>query len=138
MWKAALAGLIALAAAGMVPASAEDFGAPAAATAQADPAVEAKIARAKAALRLRPDQERHWPAVAAAIREWAYRPVAAEESFVRSARRRAADWAGRANRARKVLIAAMPLMRTLDAEQKRTAAMLARALGFESIAAAAL
>jgi hypothetical protein len=133
MWKAALAGAIALAAAGSLPASAAEKATRStpAASAHVDPAVEAKIAQAKAALRLRPDQERHWPRVAAAIREWANQPAAdaPASDFIERAKSRAVN-------AQRVVSAALPLMRTLDPGQKQTALMLVRAMGFGHLAAA--
>jgi hypothetical protein len=139
MWKAALAGAIALVAAGVLPASAQE---PARATTVAsshsDSAVEAKIAQAKSALRLRPDQERHWPRIAAAIRVWASRTAASDEGadFIQRARQRASAISARAAGAKRVMSAAMPLIRTLDPEQKQTAMMMVRAMGFSSLAAA--
>jgi hypothetical protein len=141
MWKEALAGAMVLAAAGVSPASAGERTTTTvpAASAHADAAVEAKIARAKAALRLRPDQERYWPRVAAAIREWANQPAADTTGgfgFIRRARSNMAVLSARARSAKHVVSAALPLTRTLDPDQKQTAMMMIRALGFGHLAAA--
>jgi hypothetical protein len=71
MWKAALAGVIALAAVSSLPATAGEMGGAGSASSGISASVEAKIAQAKASLQLRPDQEKHWPRVAAAVRAWA-------------------------------------------------------------------
>jgi hypothetical protein len=138
MRKAALAGAIAFAATVALPASAQESARAApTVSAQVNAAIEAKIAEAKAALRLRPDQERHWPRIAAAIRRWANQGANESEGngFIQPARRAAAVSA-RAAGAKRVMSAAMPLIRTLDAEQKQTALMLVQAIGLGSLAAA--
>jgi hypothetical protein len=135
MLKAALAGALVLAAVGVMPASADPMentgglhrGG------QSAGISESQIAQAKAALRLKPEQERHWPRVAAALRavaRVAARAEADESGFVQRVRGRATQAAG----ARRVMAAAMPLIRSLDAEQKQTAMSMVRAAGFGSLA----
>lgn len=118
MIKAALAGAFLLAAMGFVPASAESV--------QNNVSVglvltESHIAQAKAALRLTPQQERHWPRVAAALR-----------SFARQGNGVTSQLSG----ARRVISAAAPLLRSLDSEQRQTALSMVRSLGFGHLASA--
>jgi hypothetical protein len=134
MWKALLAGLVVLAFSGSiatsVPASA-DTG-----------RLEAGIARFKAALRLTPAQERHWPRVEAALRtvvaEGDRQQVAdasGNPGFFRRVGTRATEMAMNASSMRRLVSAAHPLVKSLDQEQKREAVTLARAMGFGSLAA---
>jgi hypothetical protein len=99
---------------------------------------EAQIAQAKAALNLTPAQARHWPRVAAALRavsRQAVRAAAADEDgFVHKVRSRAASISSQAAGARRVLSAAMPLIRTLSPEQKQTARAMAQSFGFGHLA----
>ncbi|NIK49701.1 hypothetical protein [Variibacter gotjawalensis] len=76
------------------------------------------------------EQERHWPRVAAAIR-----------SFSRDSDRVESGEAGMGEKlkhqvvgAKRVLAAAMPLIKTMTPEQKRTAAGLVRMMGYASLA----
>jgi hypothetical protein len=131
MWKALVAGLIALAFAGFTPASAEP-----------SPQLEGGIARFKAALRLTPEQERHWPRVEAALRSIARegeRQQVADASpqpgFFRRVGARATEFAMSAASIRRLASAAQPLVKSLDEGQKREALTLARAMGFGSLAA---
>jgi hypothetical protein len=137
MWKAALAGALALAAVGVLPASAQEFGHAGSAAHSGAAMSEAQIAQAKAALRLTPSQERHWPRVAAALRALSRMRASGDDGdngFVQRMRGRAAAVASQAAGARRVMAAAMPLVRTLNAEQKETAAGLVRAAGFGHLA----
>lgn len=121
MFKAALAGAIALAAVGIGPVSADTHGQ----EWRGGPAVgltESRIAQAKAALRLTPAQERHWPRIASALRS--------------IARQGSDSTMARANGARLVVAAARPLFRTLDADQRQTAIGMVRAMGFGYLASA--
>lgn len=135
MWKALAAGLLVLALsgsiAGSVPASAEP-----------SLRLEAGIARFKAALRLTPGQERHWPRVEAALRLIASEndrqqvaDASPEPGFFRRVGVRAAELAMSAASMRRLVSAAQPLVRTLDENQKREALTVARAMGFGSLAA---
>ncbi|MGE3986444.1 Spy/CpxP family protein refolding chaperone [Pseudorhodoplanes sp.] len=134
MWKAFLAGLFVLAFSGSVATSVP---------ALADGGrLEAGIARFKAALRLTPAQERHWPRVEAALRSIAGegdRQQVADASgnpgFFRRVGARATEMAMSASSMRRLVSAAQPLVRSLDENQKREAITLARAMGFGSLAA---
>lgn len=133
MWKALLAGLFALALLGSVSGLAR---------AESSPRLEAGIARFKAALRLTPAQERHWPRVEAALRSIASeddRQQVADASgrpgFFRRVGTRATEMALNAASMRKLVTAAQPLVKSLDEDQKREALTLARAMGFGSLAA---
>jgi zinc resistance-associated protein len=134
MWKAFVAGLFVLAFSGSIATSV-----PAAADAGR---LEAGIARFKAALRLTPAQERHWPRVEAALRSVASegdRQQVADASgnpgFFRRVGARATEMAMSASSMRRLVSAAQPLVKSLDQDQKREAMTLARAMGFGSLAA---
>jgi hypothetical protein len=124
MWKAALVGAVALATAGTGLATstvrAEEVG-----YVQRQVGVamsSAQIGRFKAALRLSREQERHWPAVAAALRH------------IRVGGRAAAvainSWS-----LQQLVSAAMPLFETLDENQKRVALRLVESIGFGAFVA---
>jgi hypothetical protein len=136
MKNAALAGALLLAAAG--PAFAGSHAgrlAPIQTAASTHPAVsDAEIARFRAALRLRPDQESHWVAVAkvlrsmvrrdrgdasyAAVGSWKQRPVAFTTSMLDL---------------RRLAAVARPLVEVLDVNQKMTALGMVQAMGFGSL-----
>lgn len=133
MWKAVFAGLfmLAVSTASQVPAHAES-----------NPGLQAGIARFKAALRLTPAQEKHWPRVEAALRvianEGDREPVtdaSAQPGFFRRVGARATEMAMGAASMRRLVSAAQPLVKSLDDSQKREALTLARAMGFGSLAA---
>ena len=143
MVKAALVGALALAAVGVMAASADEI----AISTQVSKTVsrvtfvitDAHIARLKAMLRLTPVQERYWPPVEAALRQFARqqaREDAAAAGFVQRLRDHAAAASAQTVGLKRVLSAAMPLIRALDEEQKQDALKLARALGFASLASA--
>jgi zinc resistance-associated protein len=98
---------------------------------------DSHIARLKAMLKLTDSQERHWPAVEAALRQFARqqaRDEAASAGFVQRLRTEAAGLATQTVALNRVVSAARPLIKTLDEEQKREALKLARALGFDRLA----
>jgi zinc resistance-associated protein len=128
MWKALVAGLFVLAFAG-APAKAE-----------MNPQLEAGIARFKAALRLKPEQQKHWPRVEAALRSIAndgdkVEVADAQPGFIRRTVNRASELAMNASSVRRLVSAAQPLVKTLDEDQKREALTLARSMGFGQLAA---
>jgi hypothetical protein len=131
MWKAALAGALALVAAGVMPVSAQEHLANPAMNDAKSAAVEARIAGVKASLRLRADQERYWPRIASAIRAYANRPRPNGDSS-EGALKRAAT---KALYAQRIASAAAPLMKVLDSEQRQVAVGLIQALGFGHLAA---
>jgi hypothetical protein len=101
--------------------------------------VSAKLAQAKAALRLTPEQARHWPRVEAILRDIVRRQSAAEEqasgSTIYRLSARAADAVVSAAAIRRLVSAAQPLIRSLDEGQKREAITMARAMGLGHVAA---
>ena len=100
--------------------------------------VESKIARAKAALRLTPDQEMHWPRVEVALRDVAQRKNNVEEAsaggFVQKMSARAGEIVLNATSIKRLVSAAQPLIKCLDENQKRQALTMARAMGLSSVA----
>lgn len=129
MWKAFIAGLFALVFAGSVQT-----------TAQANPQLESGISRFKSALRLTPEQYRHWPRVEAALRALARDNARAETDedrpgFVRRVRNRVGEMASNAGSMSRLVAAARPLVNSLDQHQKRDAIQMARSMGFGSLAA---
>lgn len=125
MWKALVAGLFVLAIAG--------------AQAEASPQLEAGIARFKAALRLKPEQQKHWPRVEAALRSMTNETDSAQAGddqpgFIRRTINRAGELAMSASSMRRLVAAAQPLVKSLDQDQKREAITLARAMGFGQLA----
>jgi hypothetical protein len=138
MWKALSAGLFALALFGSFGSIATSV--PAAA--ESSPRLEAGIARFKAALRLTPAQQRHWPRVEAALRSMASEgdreqvaDASGQPGFFRRVGTRATEMAMSASSMRRLVSAAQPLVKSLDEGQKREAMTLARAMGFGSLAA---
>ena len=128
MLRALVAGLFLLAVAG-APAKAE-----------MNPQVEAGIARFKAALRLKPEQLRHWPRVEAALRSMAnegdrVEVASAEPGLLRRVGRKASELAMNASSIRRLMSAAQPLVKSLDEDQKREAMSMARSMGFGHLAA---
>jgi hypothetical protein len=145
MWKAALVGALALAMTGSF-ASAQDLASNSASTGQryalqsgGNGEVESKIAQAKATLRLTPEQEKHWPRVAAALRDVSARMNNVEEAsaggFVQRMGSRAGDFVLSASAIKRLVSAAQPLIKSLDGEQRRSALNMARSMGLASVAA---
>lgn len=142
MWKAALTGVMVLAISGStgafaeIPAAQASYSVPARASSGE---LESGIARFKAALRLTPDQERHWPRVESALREIARNADQADGAEQRGMLRRigsrATEMVLSAAAMKRLVSAAQPLMKTLDDEQKNKAIQIARAMGFGSVAA---
>lgn len=140
MWKAALAGAVALVIAGSTGAFAEtpaiqaNYRVPSPASGE----LESGIARFKSALRLTPDQEKHWPRVESALREIARNSDQSDNDqrgMLRRIGSRATEMVLSAAAMKRLVSAAQPLMKTLDVEQKSKAIQLARAMGFGSVAA---
>ena len=122
MWKAALAGAVAIATVGSFSYSQQGFGiSPAAA--QEIVVTEGQIARLHAALHLTPAQERHWHAVAATLRslghqQQQYRVASADAGFVERTQSRVAGYALTAVAMQRLRSAAQPLVGALSEEQK--------------------
>lgn len=145
MWKAALVGALALTITGSFV-SAQDLASNSAPGGQryalqsaGNGEVESQIAQAKATLRLTPDQEKHWPRVAAALRDVTARMNNAEEAsaggFVQKVKARAGDFVLNASAMKRLVSAAHPLIKSLDEDQKRSALSMARSMGLASVAA---
>lgn len=86
---------------------------------------EGQIAQAKAVLELRPDQERLWPRVASAIRNFSRETNQAPGGSTYQTRTRL-----EASAAKRVLSAAQPLLKTMTLTQRQSASALVRRLGF--------
>ena len=158
MWKALLAGTAAFAIAGSSLVFAQQPpAAPDAAQQQRDngaqrwrPSPEdlaaltdARIAALKTGLKLTPEQERHWPAVEAAIRDFskerfarvqARRDAPRPSDPIERLRRRADEMGNTATALKRLADAADPLYKSLDDGQKRRFAMLARSMGARGFA----
>ena len=140
MWKAALAGALALAATEIslpaTPAYATDVGA----VRQTEPRgkrllSESQIIRFKTALRLDREQERYWPAVATALRGLR-REASQDAGLVRQLADRATEIAVEALGLRRLMSAAMPLYERLDDSQKQVALRIVTSMGFGGFVAA--
>jgi hypothetical protein len=128
MWKPALAGAVLLAA-GMTSLAgtvvrAEEYAHVQRQSLQAGTVISnAQISRFKAALRLTAEQERHWPAVAAALRSMRLG-------------NRMVEVAANAFGVRRLVSAARPLFESLNDDQKLVALRLVESLGFGAFVAA--
>jgi len=120
MWKAALAGAM-LAATGPTFCLAQDYNSTnyeESQSARRGPVVTAgHIAGLRAALRLTSEQQRHWPAVASALRAISGRSANADAVS-------------------RVISAAQPLINSLTDQQRQAGMRVIRASGFSSLAAA--
>ncbi len=98
---------------------------------------EGHIARLRAALRLTPAQLPYWAPVESALNDLA-RQQARGEAAGSSAKfsDRSAAIAATATQLRRLKAIAMPLIQTLDDNQKREAIAFARQLGFQQLVAA--
>ena len=137
MWKAALAGVL-LATIGSSLAAAENQFPGLTQVSASNGMAESRIAQFKAALRLSAEQERHWPRVAAALRQIVQSYNSDESNpggLVQRIGARASNIVLNANAIRLLIAAAQPLMKSLDQEQKQHALVLARHMGFGEVAA---
>jgi hypothetical protein len=125
MRKLMIAGAIALATMGSTVAFAGEAASQGGARASQGSLVvtDDRLAQFKAALNLTAEQQRYWSPIEATLRDIARRQNAVAATLDGSSIRR-------------LVSAAMPLFRRLDAEQKRDAMALARALGISSLASA--
>ena len=164
MWKAALAGALALALGTISAASAQQYWSGNAAYedsrlqrgpayeeprsqrgaayedshSQQGPLVtEAHITGLKSALRLTPEQYAYWGPVESALRSLArHQRRDSSAGFVQRMSDRASAVAGTAIALRRLAAAARPLMRSLSDEQKSSGMQLVRRYGFERLMAA--
>ena len=133
MWKAALAGAVALATIGSFSFSQGGFGIPPAA-AQEVVVTEGQIARLHAALHLTAAQERHWYPVAATLRrlghqQQQYRVASNDSGFVAQAKSRVAGYAVTAMTMQRLRTLAQPLISQLSEEQKQAGRNALSAMG---------
>ncbi len=131
MWKAALAGAVALATMGSF--SHQGLGVSPAA-AQEIVVTEGQIARLHAALHLTSTQERHWHPVAATLRslgrqQQQYRVASNDAGFVAQAKSRVAGYAVTAMTMQRLRSVAQPLINELTEEQKEAGRNALSAMG---------
>jgi len=132
MWKAALAGAVALATMGSFSFSQPGFGiAPAAA--QEMLVTEGQIAQLHAALHLTATQERHWHAVAATLRRLGHQQaqyqVASNDGGFVARSQRVAGYAVTAMTMQRLRAVAQPLIAQLTEEQKQAGRNVLAAMG---------
>jgi hypothetical protein len=132
MWKAALAGAVALATIGSFSFS-PGFGVSPAA-AQEVVVTEGQIARLHAALHLTGPQERHWHPVAATLRslghqQQQYRVASNDAGFVAQAKSRVAGYAVTAMTMQRLRSVAQPLIAELTEEQKEAGRSVLASMG---------
>jgi hypothetical protein len=126
MWKRAALGAAMLAAIGTTSVSADGPGPSVSRTA----ITSAHISHLKSTLRLTPQQEHHWPPVETALRNLTrLTEEDTSKGFAQRLGAHASAAVTNAARIRRVWAAARPLIRSLDAQQKRDAMSLARSLG---------
>jgi hypothetical protein len=133
MWKAAFAGVIALATVGSLSVSHQGLGVSTAA-AQEVVITEGQIARLRGALHLTPSQEHHWHAVAATLRslgqhQQQYRVASADSGYIESARARVAGYTVTAVAMHRLKSAAEPLISTLSDEQRQAGMSVLQSMG---------
>jgi hypothetical protein len=132
MWKAALAGAVALATIGSFSFS-PGFGVSPAA-AQEVVVTEGQIARLHAALHLTGAQERHWHPVAATLRslgrqQQQYRVASNDAGFVAQTKARVAGYAVTAMTMQRLRSIAQPLISQLTEEQKEAGRNVLASMG---------
>jgi hypothetical protein len=135
MWKAALAGAMALVAMGSLSVSHDGVGI-ARAMAQDVVVTEARIARLKSVLNLTPTQERHWGPLEASLRALANRQAAGgdgDAGIVHRVRARVANWTLSAAAVRQLSAAAQPLISSLDEGQRRKGLAAIRSMGVAAL-----
>jgi hypothetical protein len=99
---------------------------------------ESHIARLHAALNLKPEQQRYWAPVEAALRSLARQQAreAAGAGLVQRMSDKATTLASTAVKLRRLASAAAPLIRALDENQKSSAMSFVHSAGFGHLAAA--
>jgi len=133
MWKAALAGAVALATIGSFSFSHQGFGITPAA-AEEITVTEGQIAHLHAALHLTAAQERHWYPVAATLRrlghqQQQYRVASNDSGFVAQAKSRVAGYAVTAMTMQRLRALATPLISELTEEQKQSGRNVLSSMG---------
>jgi hypothetical protein len=139
MWKAGLAGIVALAIGSSVAVAdgvETDLRHHAVARSEASMSL-AQVARLKTVLKLTAAQETLWPAIEHAFREIKEaQEGSASQGLVQGLKNRAAAIGLNALAMQRLATAAYPLIRTLNEEQKQSGLSFARSVGLESVAAA--
>lgn len=143
MWKGTIVGAVALTAAMTSFAAAQDSSdtpqMQQESAAHSGPAIkEAHIARLRTVLNLKPEQQKYWAPVEAALRALA-RQQAREDGgagLVRRVSDRATAMAGTAVQLRRLASAAAPLIRSLDESQRNNGMAFVHSSGFGHLAAA--
>jgi hypothetical protein len=135
MWKAALAGAVALAMVDSFSVSHNGFGfGVASASAEEVMVTEAQIGRLHAALHLTPTQEHHWYAVAAILRslghhQQQYQVASNDAGFVERAHARVSGYMVTAVAMQRLRSAAEPLIAVLSDEQKSSGRDVLQSMG---------
>jgi hypothetical protein len=139
MWKAGLAGVVALAigsTAVLADSSGTYLGRNQAVQSEAVMSL-AQVTRLKAVLKLTATQEQLWAPVEHAFHEINQaQEVGGSQGLVQGIKHRAAAIGLNALALRRLASAAYPLIRTLNEEQKQSGLAFARSVGLESVAAA--
>jgi uncharacterized protein YpmS len=133
MWKAALAGVVALATVGSFSISQQGI-VISPAVAEEVVVTEGQIARLHSALHLTATQEHYWHAVAATLRTLArhqqqYRVASADAGFVERAQARLAGYSITAMAMHRLRSAATPLINELSDEQKQAGMNVLQSMG---------
>jgi hypothetical protein len=133
MWKATLAGALALVAMSSFSVSRDGLGM-AQAAAQDIVVTEARIARLKNALNLTPAQEAYWRPIEASLRAHLQTVEGgADAGIVQRARARLARWTLSGAAAQRLSATAQPLISSLDEGQKRKGMAAIRAMGVAAL-----
>jgi len=92
---------------------------------------DAQIAGIESRLRLTPPQAKHWPAVAAALRDLGHRYFQSRRQHQNAARKIEVN----SPEVQRLIETAMPLIQQLSNDQKREVRQLVRIIGLETVAA---
>jgi zinc resistance-associated protein len=140
MWKAGLAGVVALVIGSSVAFAGggePEFGSSQAVAKSGAVMSLGQVSRLKAVLKLNAAQERLWPAIERAFHEISQaQESAGSQGLVQGVKSRAVSIGLNALALRRLASAAYPLIRTLDEDQKQSALAFARSAGLHSVAAA--
>jgi zinc resistance-associated protein len=140
MWKAGLAGVVALVIGSSVAFAGggeSEFGSSQAVAKSGAVMSLGQVSRLKVVLKLNAAQERLWPAIERAFHEISQaQESAGSQGLVQGVKSRAVSIGLNALALRRLASAAYPLIRTLDEDQKQSALAFARSAGLHSVAAA--
>jgi hypothetical protein len=129
MWKAALAGAVALATVGSLSVTPQGIEV-GEAVAQELELTQAQLAQLKSVLHLRPTQEPHWRIVEATLRGYAHQaPYQVADAGTTHARAKPVSYRLDFMAMQQVASAARPLIDSLDETQKRDGTVAMRAMG---------